>query len=280
MSEQQGFKNAQWMKEFRQGMRVRCDGGNWLIVDGVTGGGSAVCREQSILGEDVGSLWPMLIPRCDLDLDSIWVGRHYMGSPRVGDNEAVVRMVNDDFVMYTEGSLKLCDARADFLRNYEPLPLEPAKIKITVTEPECACVGPRSKCEGCEKPAVTRDNEGVPLCQTCADGLKKEATAAQWHPGDSVQVKGGPKGKVRKCGCVQVEFAPYQHECWRPDQLEPLPLGTPTEEEEEQDDPRPLSDLVKILRDTRSSDTSAIPYIIEAVQGIYKELQAIKEGKP
>lgn len=31
------------------------------------------------------------------------------------------------------------------------------------------------RCEGCQRPAVTRDSENVPLCDKCADTLKHDA---------------------------------------------------------------------------------------------------------
>lgn len=36
------------------------------------------------------------------------------------------------------------------------------------------CPPPAEKCEGgCSAPVVTHDNEGVPLCQECADELRR-----------------------------------------------------------------------------------------------------------
>lgn len=44
-------------------------------------------------------------------------------------------------------------------------------------DPRLACTDyqPIEKCEGCQGPAVTHDNEGVPLCQQCADQLRAES---------------------------------------------------------------------------------------------------------
>jgi hypothetical protein len=50
------------------------------------------------------------------------------------------------------------------------------------------------KCEGCKKPAVTHDSEGVPLCQKCMDALVQE----QVLPAGKVKFKEGgdkPAGK-------------------------------------------------------------------------------------
>lgn len=39
----------------------------------------------------------------------------------------------------------------------------------------------RDKCEGCDKPATTSDDNGVPLCKECRDAILDTPTILPWH---------------------------------------------------------------------------------------------------
>ncbi len=119
--EHKGFQNARGVTAFAVGMRIYwC--GIWYIVRFVhpNGDGLVTFEPDHVASRIIGV---SKIPDCTLDLDSVWVGRHYMGEPVVGDNEAVAKAISEDTVAYAEHTPLLVATRENFLKYYKPLPL-------------------------------------------------------------------------------------------------------------------------------------------------------------
>jgi len=118
-----GFKNAQGVTEFKRGMRVQSGTDAWFLVAHVLARGqvdlAAEKEDQWVIA------WREEVDGYILDLDSIWEGRWYKAI-RNQQTVTVVAVSEDRvaFTWYVNGlECSRCRTRADFLHNWEPMPL-------------------------------------------------------------------------------------------------------------------------------------------------------------
>jgi len=117
MTQAKGFKNAPNITEFKKGMSCLGACGLPYYVYEVFGG-RAFCGNWDLLDRDQ-------IPRLDLDLDSIWVGRKFtsLDSEEVG--EVVDVTANNVILTYGNNVAKYACSAVDFRRRSSLWPVVP-----------------------------------------------------------------------------------------------------------------------------------------------------------
>lgn len=144
-----GFNNAPEITALASGMVVEDYRRRWQIVH--------VCPTGEALAIAVGGKTPYVycwfaadvnLQSMTLDFSVPWVGRKYMGEPRVGGIEAIVRVVSDEYVVWIEhGMVLLADSRKGFLKNFKPLRLDPPAEKMPPLPDLCHPCVPARTCD-------------------------------------------------------------------------------------------------------------------------------------
>jgi hypothetical protein len=140
MNQKQGFKNCPSVTAWAVGMEFQWRAAKYRVLHTIEGGQTAAAvLLSSDKPDDVPYPRVQLFGRYEdrgpsnLDLDSVWVDREYMGDETVGDNRTKVRAVNDDVVAYSERGELYCTSRSEFREHWKPLPLTaPAETSVDI----------------------------------------------------------------------------------------------------------------------------------------------------
>lgn len=122
-----GFKNAPYITEFKVGMDFGYDGCPLRVM--WISNGFMHCMSHR--GSYHCHVRPSYISDCTLDLDSIWVGREYLGHDSV---TRIILMVDNDLVAYKTTSGWFVTGRDDFMDDNEAVHVkspEPTCVRLT-----------------------------------------------------------------------------------------------------------------------------------------------------